>query len=78
MSQHECGYTALWRAVLTQALRDIERPGSKGNEHDIAKVIAWVGGQDFYTVCNLAEMNPEMMEARFKRALEGVENAGSD
>lgn len=56
------GYKALWRSVLIQAIYDLS--GKTGNiERKVlrAQTITWMGTQDFYDVCELAELDPKLM-----------------
>ena len=65
-----CPDTALWVAVLVQALRDVQRPEPGKAGHSVRAVVSWVGTQDFYTACNLAGAEPTKMETQFRRAIE--------
>jgi len=66
------GEVALWKAVITQALMDA---GSNSNKrqmkYDRAQAIAWLSGatQDFITVCSLADLSPEYVREKSKKAI---------
>ena len=58
----------LWRAVLMQARSDLM--GQSSLSKSLAaleryRVMQWTGSQDFYTVCNLAGLNPVATMAAF-------------
>ena len=58
----------LWRAVLMQAKADLMGQTSLAKplaELERHRVIQWTGTQDFYTVCNLAGLNPVATMAAF-------------
>ncbi len=63
---------ALWRAVITQALMDA---GSCSNKKGAAslrgRAIAWLAGtsKDFYSVCSLAELDPDYVRKKAKQAI---------
>ncbi len=64
--------TALWRAVLVQARRDLE-PGQYGARRDeTSRVIAWLGTADFVRVCFNADLDPDATEAEFRKTIEGI------
>ena len=55
----------LWRSVITQSISDL----SKSDVRRRQEVIDWVGSKDFVLVCNLALVNPEDVQLRFKEFL---------
>ncbi len=64
--------TALWVAVITQAMMDALNR-SRHPEHLYHKraAIEWLTGnsQDFFLVCQLADMNPDCVRRKAKRAM---------
>jgi hypothetical protein len=70
--EHMCGYRALWRAVITQALMDA---GSNSNKLEFrkekARAIAWLNGDsdDFIEVCEMAGLEPSYVKKRAKEAM---------
>lgn len=66
------GETALWRAVITQALLDAASSSAKAEDR-ISKTRArnWLlnGGRDFDAVCMLAEMDPQYVRKKSREAL---------
>ena len=68
---------ALWLAVTVQAL--IDASGKGGNHIDQARAKEWFAGRggigsDFTTVCDLAGIDPDRTQKRFREILRG--NAG--
>lgn len=64
--------TALWTAVITQALMDAGCESKKPEaQHDKAKAIRWLTGfsDDFITVCLNAGLDPEYVCQQSKKAL---------
>lgn len=47
----------LWRAVLSQAIRDIY----SGCEKERQEVLIWIGSNDFADVCYMADADPDNM-----------------
>lgn len=47
------GELRLWRAVLKQAVSDLADDMHRGS------VLRWLGSQDFDTVCQLADVEPQ-------------------
>lgn len=67
---------ALWQAVLHQALSDaagIKPSGTMAASLAVERrrIAAWVGGQDFVEVCDLAGVEPGPVRARIEAALRG-------
>ncbi len=66
------GEISLWRAVITQALMDA---GSSSQTSEMkferAKAISWLSGvsPDFYTVCSLADLEPDYIKEKSKEAI---------
>lgn len=69
-----CGYRALWRAVITQALMDA---GSNSNKMEMkkekARAISWLNGdsEDFLEVCAMASLDAGYVK---KKAAEAIKN----
>ena len=76
-----CPEVVLWRAVVEQAKRDLglsdEQYGSRPDERD--RVVAWIGTVDFVRCCFNADLDPEAVEAEFRRVIEEreIENDGT-
>ena len=51
--------------MITQSISDL----SKSDVRRRQEVIDWVGSKDFVLVCNLALVNPEDVQLRFKEFL---------
>lgn len=49
------GYTALWRAVLYQAAKDL----TGQNPFTRSQILTWITTNDFEAVCDLAGVNPD-------------------
>ncbi len=68
----ERAYISLWRSVITQALMDAGSE-SKKSENKRAKheAISWLlgGGEEFLTVCEMAEMCPDYVMRKAKEAI---------
>jgi hypothetical protein len=70
--EHLCGYRALWRAVITQALMDA---GSNSNKIEFkkekARAISWLNGdsEDFIEVCEMAGLEPCYVKKKAKEAI---------
>ncbi len=68
----ERAYISLWRSVITQALMDAGSE-SKKTENKRAKheAISWLlgGGEEFLTVCEMAEMCPDYVMRKAKEAI---------
>lgn len=66
------GETALWVAVLTQAMMDAlsnsRNPETRVHKHE---AIRWLieGSKDFRTVCHYAGMDPDYVRKKAKRSL---------
>lgn len=66
------GETALWVAVITQAMMDAlsnsRNPEIQFHKHE---AIRWLTGQskDFITVCHFADLNPDEVRRKAKRAI---------
>lgn len=61
---------ALWCAVLNMALADAaSMPNKKGALLAKRQVAAWVGGNDFVEVCDLAGVGPGPMREKITQAL---------
>ena len=69
-----CGYRALWRGVITQALMDA---GSNSNKLELkkekARAISWLNGDsdDFKEVCTLAGLDETYVK---RKAIEAIKN----
>lgn len=64
---------ALWAAVITQALMDAGSESRKPEaRHEKAKAIRWLLGnsEDFITVCQNAELDPQYVRSKAKAAIE--------
>jgi hypothetical protein len=57
----------LWRAVLNQARLDLvgKATAGRGTAAERHRTVAWIGSQNFYTVCHLAGLNPIAAMAAF-------------
>lgn len=67
------GETALWKAVITQALMDAGSQSNKNEaQHDKAKAIRWLLGnsEDFVTVCLNADLDPQSVRKKAMAAIE--------
>lgn len=67
------GETALWTAVITQALMDAGSASAKPEaQHEKAKAIRWLLGnsEDFITVCQNAGKDPAYIRAKAKEAID--------
>lgn len=64
----------LWQAVLHQAFKDLRGRDTttKDGKHEAQQVRAWIGSQDFYTICNLAGLEPTVMVAAFEAGMEAM------
>ena len=51
--------------MITQSISDV----SKSDVRRRQEVIDWLGSKDFVLVCNLALVNPEDVQLRFKEFL---------
>ena len=66
------GDVAMWRAVITQALQDAGSDSKKKEMRLIkAQATSWLSGysEDFYTVCALADMDPDYVREQAKEAI---------
>lgn len=66
------GETALWTAVITQALMDAGSASAKPEaQHEKAKAIRWLLGnsEDFITVCQNAGKDPAYIREKAKKAI---------
>lgn len=66
------GEQALWRAVITQALMDAASQSSKMEAcYEKRQATCWLTGygEDFKTVCDLANFPPDYVRERAARAL---------
>lgn len=64
--------TALWRAVITQALMDAGSNSCKREARiERMRAIAWLAGnsKDFYEVCARASMHPDYVKRKAKQAI---------
>lgn len=64
--------TALWRAVITQALMDAGSTSGKAQmRYDRAQAIAWLSGttDDFHEVCTRAHLHPDYVRKKAKEAI---------
>lgn len=64
---------ALWAAVITQALMDAGSESRKPEaRHEKAKAIRWLLGnsEDFVTVCQNADLDPQYVREKAKMAIE--------
>lgn len=64
---------ALWAAVITQALMDAGSESRKPEaRHEKAKAIRWLLGnsEDFITVCQNADLDPQYVRGKAKAAIE--------
>jgi hypothetical protein len=72
--EHLCGYRALWRAVITQALMDA---GSNSNKLEMkkekARAIEWLNSEsdDFKEVCGMAGMDYTYVR---RKSIEAIKN----
>ena len=64
-ADHDQGVAALWRAVLERALTD----AGDHSERVRKRIAGWVGGDDFWHVCECAGFDPRRTAAVFRRAL---------
>ncbi|MCH2546844.1 MAG: hypothetical protein MK052_04445 [Alphaproteobacteria bacterium] len=67
------GETALWTAVITQALMDAGSESRKPEaQHEKAKAIRWLLGnsEDFITVCQNAGRDPQVIRHKAMAAIE--------
>jgi len=67
-----CGFKALWRAVITQALMDAGSNSAKGEfKKEKARAISWLhsDSEDFKEVCSLADLDPTYVRRKAKEAL---------
>lgn len=70
--EHPCGYRALWRAVLTQALMDAGSNSGKAEfKKEKARAISWLNGDsdDFNEVCTMAGLEPSYVKRKAKEAI---------
>ncbi|NBO18713.1 MAG: hypothetical protein EBV03_05680 [Proteobacteria bacterium] len=66
------GEKAMWMAVITQAMMDALSRSSKVDEqYHKHEAIRWLtgNGKDFKMVCILADVDPEYIRSRVKKAL---------
>ena len=66
------GETALWVAVITQAMMDaLNRSGTTEARYHKHEAIRWLtdNGRDFAEVCHLAGLNPSYVRRKAKKAL---------
>ena len=63
---HDAGVRRLWTAVLQAALSDAGNHRARVRE----RVARWVGGDDFWHVCECAGFDPRRTAAVFRRALD--------
>ena len=56
----------LWRSVISQAISDVYLDNPK---HKL-EVLEWVGTEDFETVCDLADLNPEFVAKAIRKIAE--------
>ena len=66
------GEKAMWRGVITQALMDAGSNSKKPQmKYNRAQAIAWLSsmGEDFITVCSLADMDPIYVRRKAKEAI---------
>jgi hypothetical protein len=65
-------YTALWRAVITQALMDAGSQSKKMQmKKEKARAISWLNGesQDFKDVCENASLDVDYVKAKAREAI---------
>jgi len=67
---------SLWRGVIMQALRDLQREcrkveGVVVGEFDREHLAAWFTTRDFYYVCDLANMDADYIIERAIRVMNG-------
>lgn len=66
------GEIGLWRAVITQALMDAGNNSKKKEmRHARALAVAWLlsNGDDFFTVCSLAQMDAQYVRSKAREAI---------
>jgi hypothetical protein len=71
-SDNPCGYRALWRAVITQALMDAGSNSKKIEfRKEKARAISWLNGdsEDFSDVCALAGLDAGYVKKKAKEAI---------
>ena len=71
------GYRALWRAVIMQAMIDIENNSSRTEDRMAkAKAISWFlyPSKDFYTVCMLADYDCKYVIQKAKELINQNKN----
>lgn len=67
------GETALWRAVIVQALVDAKNNSDKTEQkYEQARAIAWLSGtsKDFALVCQFAELEFEYVKEKISKVIE--------
>ncbi len=72
--EHPCGYRALWRAVITQALMDAGSNSKKLEfKQEKARAISWLNSdsEDFNEVCMMAGLEPSYVK---RKASEAIKN----
>lgn len=66
------GETALWVAVITQAMMDaLSRSRDPDQQRHKREAIRWLteNSKDFYLVCSCADMDPDYVRRKAKRSL---------
>lgn len=73
-AEKPCAHTAMWRAVITQALMDAGNNSKKLEmRKEKARAIAWLNGDgdDFKEVCIMAGLDPQHVK---NKAYEAIKN----
>lgn len=75
LSENSAPERLLYVEVIIQAVRDLSRAPVKGSPHSFSNAAyAWLYGKsdDFYRVCDLADINAEYLHLIIKQAKMGV------
>jgi len=78
VEQGRCELRYLWRAVIAQALIDALNNSKKlSNRIERARAIAWFSpkNKDFLVVCSNADLDPNYVLEKARKALKARENA---
>lgn len=65
------GEVALYRAVIARAMEDalMVRATSAMKPNDVRLARAWFGSKDFYTICDLAMVDPSAVLKSYRKKL---------